>query len=113
VVGRVISQSARQEPILIVVTTLVIVRLFEPLRRLLQQAIDRRFYRTKYDAERTLATFGAALRDDVDLDHLRDHLVAVVEETMHPAHVSLWLASSSRSRSLVQPPPWHATSAMD
>jgi hypothetical protein len=105
-VGRVAGQSAQQEPILIVVTTLVIVRLFEPLRRVLQQAIDRRFYRTNYDAERTVATFGAALRSEVDLDHLRDHLVAVVEETMHPAQVSLWVAtwSRSRSRSLIPPP---------
>src|SRR5262249_15387278 len=77
VVVRATGQSRRQERLLIVVTTLVFVRLFEPLRRRLQAFIDRRFYRTRYDAERTLATFGAALRDDVDLDHLRDDLVAV------------------------------------
>lgn len=111
VVGRVTGQSAHQEPFFIIVTTLVIVLLFEPLRRRLQTFIDRRFYRTRYNAERTLASFGATLRGDEDLDHLRDHLVAIIEETMHPAHVSLWLAPSSRS--LVQPPPWHATSAMD
>jgi len=112
-VSRVAGRSAEQEPILIVVTTLVIVRLFEPLRSVLQRSIDRRFYRTKYDAERTLAAFGAALRSDVHPDHLREHLLSVVEETMYPAHVSLWLAPSSLSRSLVQPPPWHVTSAMD
>jgi hypothetical protein len=107
-VGRVAGQSAQQEPILIVVTTLVIAALFQPLRSFLQQAIDRRFYRTNYDAERTLVTFGTALRSEVDLDHLRDQLLSVVEETMHPAQVSLWLASSSsswsRSRSLIPPP---------
>jgi hypothetical protein len=113
VVGRVTGQSAQQEPLLIVVTTLVIAALFRPLRSVLQRSIDRRFYRTKYDAERTLAAFGAALRSEVDLDHLREHLLSVVEETMQPAHVSLWLAPSSLSRSLVQPPPWYATPAMD
>ena len=114
-VSRSAGRSAQQEPILIVVTTLVIAALFQPLRSFLQRSIDRRFYRRKYDAKRTLAAFGAALRDDVDLDHLRDHLVAVVEETMQPTHVSLWLAPSSlsRSRSPGQPPPWHVTPAMD
>jgi hypothetical protein len=114
-VGRIAGQSAQQEPLLIVATTLVIAALFRPLRSVLQRSIDRRFYRTKYDAERTLAAFGAALRSEVDPDHLREHLLSVVEETMQPAHVSLWLAPSSlsRSRSLVQPPPWYATPAMD
>ncbi len=81
---------------IIVITTLVIAALFQPLRRRIQTVIDRRFYRRKYDTARTLAAFGTTLRAEVDLHHLTGRLVDTVEETMQPAHVSLWLRQNGR-----------------
>jgi hypothetical protein len=86
-------QTSEPSPILIVVTTLVIAALFQPLRRRLQTMIDRRFYRHKYDASRTLNAFSARQRSEVDLNALSQHLMTVVQETMQPAHISLWLRS--------------------
>ncbi|HUS15394.1 MAG TPA: hypothetical protein VM536_10305 [Chloroflexia bacterium] len=80
----------------IVAATLTIATLFSPLRRRIQAAIDRRFYRHKYDAGRTLAAFSARLRDEVDLQALGGQVVAAVEDTMRPTHVVLWLRSPLR-----------------
>ncbi|HEX6480407.1 MAG TPA: hypothetical protein VF043_16335 [Ktedonobacteraceae bacterium] len=88
----------RQSSLVTVISTLAIAALFQPLRARIQGMIDRRFYRRKYNAARTLADFSATLREQVDLEQLSERLVAVVEETMQPAHVSLWLRKSGQER---------------
>ena len=88
---------SQHNDVAIVVSTLAIAALFQPLRHRIQAIIDRRFYRRKYNAAKIVAAYSATLRNEVDLNQLREHLLTVVQDTMQPSHIALWLREPESS----------------
>ena len=98
VLQQLLAPITGESDLAVVLSTLLIAALFLPLRRRVQDAIDRRFFRRKYDAEKVLQQFAATARDETDLDALTAELLRVIQETMEPEHVSMWLKPTTKRR---------------
>ena len=96
VMQQILSAFTQASQLAVVISTLATAAVFNPLRRRIQDGIDRRFYRQRYDTEKILAAFSLSLRDQVDLDELNTRLLGVVEQTLQPEHASLWLRNSEK-----------------
>jgi hypothetical protein len=94
----VLSPFTEGSSLAVAVSTLTVAALFRPVRARIQHVVDRRFFRSKYDAGRTLDQFSSHLRDKVDITHIRDDLLTVVGDTVQPTHASLWLRTPEAVR---------------
>lgn len=101
---RLLAPLTGESDVSVVLSTLLIAVLFLPLRRGIQNVVDRRFYRRKYDSEKVLSQFATTVRDETDLDALTAELIRVIQETMQPEHVSVWLSPTEESAPLARPP---------